>query len=569
MSSSRSASILPSDKNDYLVVSDINDDGTFSVQVPFVDPSRSLRRMSVTRLHTMQPFVPRNVSKLFDTTDPKRSSLDEDHFFVLSLDTKKLEDTIPRKNYDALKVDEKWKKYPEVMKVYEEGGNSGGILWNTDYFKEFWDTSLKKQYEWETNDFDFSKYVQVFAELGTKITEDEIGTSSSKDLSMDEMKIYFFPIDFYFPSVNQESTSSSTELDVGSTPTLSYDESLRSMLRFALIDINRGDIRSVLNESKRSLYLEYTVDSADATAKPVTKYVWIFTLGNPLFYGLSPAAAGETHYNTVGLSPDDLLEKSKLYGRSGTFVNIVNADKVGTKYGVYNSFLKGYLADWAYVLDPAVEYDIQKDNCLVCPLRCNFASVLLTALYQTLLSDGLTPVVTPSTYKAWESKREELKPFMVREFNLLGLYSGSIFGKDGIKDIENIRNLSTYTRANFFYSYYGNEFLLKLLCEQAETSLYNKNKKHRMQKLLALLSPNDVNYQQYLGSDNKIVIQPPNFRPLSLLQQAQTWILRDSNNELKFQIVDIDDEPVRFLPGDKIVMNLHFETTHTFKTKVV
>lgn len=551
---SKSVKILPSDKNDLIFVSELENNGRFSVRIPYTDANRRKRRLTVKRLNTLQPFIPSNVSSLFDSSSVSQSIINPDKYYVVDFDVEKLSDTYIFRNFKELQTDRDWKVYSKVKDLYDRGGEKTGIFLRNDYFSKVM-SDLYNNYSFDSNNFDFSKYVQVFVEIGNKLDESQITSlESNTSLRMDEMKMYLFPLSFYYPTITQSSSSSGTELDVGSSPTLSYDDVLRSMLRFVLLDINKGDLRSVLTQSKRSLYLEYDVQDPSAPEKTITKYVWAFSLGNPILFNVSTGEDPNyfTYVHQTGNS-----QKYSAYGRAGTFANLSALDSANVEGRLVKLYLKDYLADIGYALDPVSKYDSQKDNCLLTPLRPNFGSVIIGSLLMSLLNDELPDMKT--VFGEFENNVESYRKYFPSENSILDLFTGQISGSGSISLLSNIRNVSLFNKANFVNSFYGNDYLLKLVCEQTETSVVDSKKRQKTEKILAFITPSDTTYQQFLGSDNQISIQPPTFRPLVLLSQEQSLILRNSNNVLDFKILNIADEPVSFVPGDKIIIVLNIE----------
>ena len=389
----------------------------------------------------------------------------------------------------------------------------------------------------------------MFLEVGTKVTEKDMVDKKEEVknlLKMDEMKMYLFPNDFYYPIVQQTSSGQgTTELDVGTISTLSYDDNLRSMLRYALIDLNKGDVRSGISESKRSLYMEYDVKEGEKT---VTKYVWCFTMGNPLLIGIDKSSRKGMY--DLGFYNDAAREKKRIYGRDGTFVSLMSShavDKTVARGDSNTTYMKGFLCDFGFPMSTSGSRIDSRDNMLLNPFRCNWGWIA---------SAGITFFL----YYGAPQLRDVLL-----DRRVFDLYYGQLVSKSGEKYVDDIGSVIVFAKPSFSNSFYGDDFVLKLMCSHAESSVVGASKRQKIERLVALLYPNDNTYQQFLGQDNKVSIQPPTFRPLSLMTPETTRLIGSGSKRLRFEIRNMKNEAVTFGADDAVVMELEFTAEGDFK----
>lgn len=542
--------ILPSDKNVFIVNEPLAVDGTFSIDVPYTDVNYRLKKMTVDFFTTTEPFLPTNVQKFYGSSDNVLSE-NQRKFFMLDLNVKDLGDTFLRKNYKQL-LPTAWRTYSQVKDVYNSGSaeDQTGVQVNADYMQKAYDTF----YEKVGGEVDLNDYFQVFAEIGNRVTTDDLLKPDFEisNFDMDMMRIYFFHKSFFFPQINQTDTANGgVTLEVGTIPTLSYDSNLRSGVRFVLLDINRGDYRSVLTESKRSVYLEYTVTESE---KDVTKYLWVFTLANPL--SLHTKKFGDKYYY-LSANLTDLKDKIAMYGRNETEVNFIGVSMDG-RSGWNDSFnARDLLCDMGFGVVPASRYDDGKENMLFTVFRSNFAYVLGSSLSFFAKSRFEPPKLQDGLVKNIDDEFVENYASMCSDDDLLSVICGLISAPNVL--ISNIRNITLYAKPSNTNSFYGNDFILKLVCYQGESSVVGGRKRQRVERVLGLFKANDVTYQQFLGADDKVIVQPPTFRPLSFANPESTYIIRDSSRKLQFKILNIDDEEVKFTDGDRVIMHLTFE----------
>lgn len=547
--------ILPSDKNELEIFCEINENGTFDVNVPYTDASRRDRRVSVTHFQTLNPFVPRNLLKYYDSSTKNKGIGETQKFYILDFDPVKLRDTVLVKQKDSL-LPFKWKHVNDVIETYNAASSEEktGLVINEKYLAE----TLNAFYQDVIpDDFDFSEYIQLFAEVGTKVTETEIESTEFKfdKLNMDVMRMYFYHKDFYYPLITQTDHSGSVEIDIGNVPTLTPDENLRSMLRYTLLDINKMDTRSAFVESKRSVYLEYEVNDPQQPDKTITKYILVWSMGNPNIFTLEKSNSENRGYIYEYSNQKRFFSKIDLYGRLGTYTNLVGLDRT-MKFGKHNStYLSRLLIDYGFNVAP-VNTTNNNENAVANIFRANWSCMFVSALifYWKFLDNVIETPTKISELRPFVSKNKESFPDGREVFSF---YYGTI--STASSWIDNVRSLTLFNRPVSNISFYGNDLILRLKCDQIQTVVYGDRKRQRLQKLLATLIANEQTYQTFNGSDNKIVFQPPTFRPLLFLQQEESLIVGESNRILHFSITNVDDETVFFNPGDKIYMKLKFE----------
>lgn len=547
--------IFPSDKNEIEYFSDLSVDGEFEVTLPLTDGNRRERRLTLVHFQTQSPFIPSSVQKLYDASDAEGGIGQTSKFYVMTVDTEKLFDTDITERFDTLKPNYRWKYYNDVIEAYEESSKEKGLVVNSKYLNElttsFWKDNV-------SDDFNFNNAVQVFTEIGTKVTESDIGGEKFQISTMkpDEMKMYVFPLDFYYPLVTQtDHGGMGTEVDVGSIPSLNYDAALRSMVRYALIDMNKGDVRSAFTESKRCAYLEYDITDPKDANKTITKYVFAWTLGNPFFFDCTSDNPDKGYlFRYLFLRDND--RKGSVYGRHGSYVNFTGMEKDGVIGEVNNTFMDGFFLDLGYSMASTSIYDSNKENCLMNVFRCNWGFVFAGCLkfyftnYQNIPD---MPFVLEDVVKNL-SKFDD-KQVLGRD--ILGFFCGELGVPE--KWISNVRSTAIFNRPTNM-SFYGSDLVLRLLCDQVQTIVSGrKRKKSRLAQVLATLVANEQTYQSFNGTDNRIVFQPPTFRPLLYLQQEQSIIVGSSSRTLKFYLLNSDDQPVKFSPGDKAYIRLKIE----------
>lgn len=545
--------ILPSDKNEVECFAELTTDGRFDIHLPLTDGNRRERRITLIHFQTEGPFIPSSVQKFYDASENEGGIGEKARFYMMDVDVDKLCSTNITDHASSL-PNTKWKSYNDVLDVYRSTPKDKGLIINTAYLSE----RMGELYDKIEASTDFNNYVQVFAEIGTKVTESQINVEkfNVELIKPDEMKMYLFPLDFYYPLISQtDHGANGTELDVGSSPALNYDEALRSMLRFALIDLNKGDVRTAFSESKRSAYLEYEVADPENPNKSITKYIYAWSMGNPFFYDCvkSPEDNG-------GLFRYLYLDKNKKkvesYGRQGTYLNLVGVNNEGNRGEMNNTYMHDFFADIGYTLGATSIYDSNKENCLMNVYRCNWGFVIAGALQFFLknqsdlphIGDTLSEVML-NIYKFDDKqiKGTDIFALMCGDLNIPGSY------------VSNIRSVSMFNRPSNM-SFYGPDLVLRLMCDQVQTIVSgNKKRKNRLAQTFATLVSNEQTYQSFNSTDNRVVIQPPNFRPLLFMQQEQSLIVGASSRILNFYLLNADDQPVTFAPGERAYIRFKIE----------
>ena len=554
--------ILPSDKNTFHVYVPIKEDGTFYLRIPYADASRRQRKMTLKKLSTLKPFIPTDVKDLFDLTEVNQTSTQvmkglKLPILKIEFDTTSLFDNSwPIINWDSLIADGLWSDSVECLKKYsgDEEANQTGLFINMKKITAEFD-ELKIQIDEKLSDFELENYTFVFAEIGTKVTESELSdkTAKKENMKLDLMHAYLFPNDFIYPRIVETRTDNDgVEINVGGTTTLTNDVNLRSMLEYTLVQINKGDVRSSVHGSKRSLYYEYDVE---VDAETVTKYLWVWTIGNPMpFFDKDHAVVRKAPYYDLNSVYGDVTSKSfqkkeKNYGRNGTFLDFLGykdrREPANDISYLYSYHVDNFFVD-AGILFNTSAYTSSKENVLMNLMRPNSAIFMMAPLNEICNMYG-APV-----YGTGENWIMEL--YCGR--NQINFPDGSTVFFSGVDTIT-FRDLP-----NFSVNYYGDDLLIKLLCRETETSCVSKGNEVSdltVENILCVIKANENTYQQFLGNDNQLSIQPPQFRPLSFVEQASSLILRQSNSVLHFTFQNIKGDAVSFIPGDRVYLELEFE----------
>lgn len=555
--------ILPSDKNEVEFFAEISEDGRFEVQLPLTDANRRERQLTLVHFQTVNPFIPSSLQTVYDGSDVDGNVYKQIPFYVLDVDVEKLWQSSLIDSSESLLKNNNWKDFSKLEDVWDASSKQTGLILNSKYLRElmtkFWeDVSLDRSDDYK-QDLDLTEYVQVFVEIGNKVTEGDMQKEGFdvKTMRPDKMKMYLFPLNFFMPLITeQDKGNGSIDLDVGSFPSFNYDESLRSMVRYALIDMNKGDIRSSFNESKRCAYLEYQVSEGGSSDKSVTKYVFAWTLGNPIFYDCKWMGEDQEYIYRYNFIEESTEKKGTAYNRRGTYVHFSKMYPGSTVGRIDNTYLKDFFCDLGYTLSAASKADSNMDNCLMNVFRCGWSFVFAGALYYYFKSSQY-----PLIGKTLKETMKYINVFdgaMVKEKSILEMFCGSMdFG--GQSYIANIRSISMFVRPSNM-SFYGSDLVLRLLCEQVQTIVSGGSKrKSRMSQVLATLTSNEQTYQTFNGNDNKIVYQPPTFRPLLYLQEEKSIIVGNSSRTLNFYLLNSEDKPVKFQPGDTAYIKFRIE----------
>lgn len=555
--------ILPSDKNSIYLYLPISRDGEFECTLPFTDASKRERKLTLKRISTVKPFIPTNVQDSFDLTEMvSTSDLSqgvEKKFGKITFNVDKLyDDAFPIIKSTDLLQNKTWSKPSEVNDLYESlpTAEQTGLFMNVKEVNDKFD-ELKTKY----TDLNADDNVMIFAEIGTKVTEEELTEASFKidKLKLDLFNIYLFPYDFQFPRITENRTDNAgIEINVGGNAVFTHDVNLRSMIEYVMVDINKGDVRSAVHGSKRSLYYEFDVDDASG---PITKYIWIWSIANPLpLYdtehtpkSTSPFEMFHSFLPTFSnVKSEGLKKKQVLYGRNGTFLDVIGYSENNSEQDVkvsktYNYHANNLLIDLSVLLNTSSYLDAQ-DNILMNVMRPNsglfFASIL-----------------------NYINNQYDLEVYRPTENFVLELMAGKnqvTFPNGDVSFFEFVETIAFHELPNFSVSYYGNDLFLKLNCREVESSTLIKGDERddlRVETILTVIKANDNVYQQFLSSDNQLVVQPPQFRPLASETSVESLILRNSNARLHFRFSNIKDEGVTFIPGDFVYLECDIEPT--------
>lgn len=550
--------ILPSDKNSIYLYLPLSKDGEFECSLPLTDASRRERKLTLKKLSTSKPFIPTNVQEAFDLTEDSTTSELSDgierKFSKIQIDTTKLfNEAFPiRKFDDLIKV---WNDSNKVIDAYENDDLKNGLFMNMSSIQEYFDELIKK-FE---DDYDPNNLIMIFAEIGTKVTESELKEGFDKNkLKLDLFNIYLFPLDFQYPKITEGRTDNGgIEINVGGNTVFTHDVNLRSMIEYVMVDINKGDVRSSVHGSKRSLYYEFDEDSPEGT---ITKYIWVWSMGNPLpvfdtahtpkeerfpiYYMLNPTFSD--------VKSKGMMRKQKLYGRNGSYLDIIgyrpdniSSDVIVSKTYTYHA--NNFLLDTSVLLNTSA-YINAMDNALMNFMRPNSGMFLAGTL--NYINNQFSKDVFNSSER-W--------------LNELIAGRNQITFPDGkVTFFNHAETIAFHELPNFSVSYYGDDLFLKLNCREVESStLINGNEKENLsvETILTVIKANDNVYQQFLGNDNQLVVQVPQFRPLSSETPVQSLILRNSNSRLHFRFTNIKDQTVAFIPGDFVYLEFDIEPT--------
>ncbi len=502
------------------------------------------------------PFLPTGIKDNFDlsttSSDIQISPGKIKQFAKITIDTDKIRGNWVKTNAENLLKNGNWKKYTYVSDNYS--GN--GLFMDLDYVKGIFD-ELQKEIDDNITDFNIDNYTMVFAELGNKVTEAELieGFDIEK-MKLDIFNIYMFPNDFLYPKIEENRTDNGgIDIDVGSGSNFTSDVNLRSMLEYVMVDINKGDVRSAVHGSKRSLYYEYEVD--DGSGNKITKYLWIWPLANPIPFLDSKHVEKNATNNFFKFTPEfcdtkspAYLKKVRNFGRNGTFLEVLgygNETRDNYFSKLYSYHVNNLLLDTSVMFNTS-SFINAEDNALMNIFRSNsgiFLSIILNFI----------------------NNQNDLSTFPSDEANVLQLLNGrnQVILADGeTVYYDYAQTIAFYELPNFQVSYYNDDLLVELICEEVQSStLINGNEKADMsvETILTVIKANENVYQQFLSSDNKLIIQPPQFRPLASEQPKESLIVRNSNSTLHFRFRNIKGEALTFIEGDKVYLEFDVEPT--------